>query len=565
MSQAIIAERVVGRRQLVFRLASALGVIGLVAGVPIALLTAHAEPAVAELWVLFTHPALIQHVFAVRVSDGALAKVAWSIAWLAWAWCLACISFEIVGRVRGRTAKRIPGSRYVQSWLTYLVGASLAFGSPVRQAAPLRLEIVNASAPNHSPPQRYADRGQILEGIQPVGGPVHDATIEVAAVVTAQDTRERIYVVRPRDTLWSIAETQLGSPLDWPRIAAANYGRTQPDGAELIDDHWIRPGWLLVIPDGGTALPRTPPAPSIDSATDVEEAGMTPATIAGDPVPTTTTPGRIALPSGQIGAMNQIGSASATSPPPGTHRRASAPHLPVAPIGYGLMGAGIVALLDRMRRTQQRLRPTGLRIALPEGVLAELERGLRIAADPGSVDWVDLSLRLLSVTVQRSQLAIPAVSAVRLRDDAVEIVLEATGQPRLAPPPFEPSSDGSSWLLTKSGRRLHELQHDSEVVGIDAPLPSLVTLGRDDLGIVMVNVETAGSVAVSGAETDPLVEAIAVELATARWSDQIDVVLVGFGPDNEGLERVSHANSLRAVVAKMERRTRERGSPPRTR
>ena len=57
----------------------------------------------------------------------------------------------------------------------------------------------------------------------------------------------------------------------------------------------------------------------------------------------------------------------------------------------------------------------------------------------------------------------------------------------------------------------------------------------------MVNIETAGSIAVSGTDTDPLIQAIAVELATAQWTDQIDLVLVGFGEENEGLERVSHA------------------------
>ena len=113
---------------------------------------------------------------------------------------------------------------------------------------------------------------------------------------------------------------------------------------------------------------------------------------------------------------------------PMPHRGSSAPHVPVVPIGYGLLGAGIVALLDRMRRAQQRLRPAGLRIALPEGDLVELERGLRIASDPGSADWIDLSLRLLSVTVRRGDWRLPVVSAVRLRDDVVEIVLRPTSQ-----------------------------------------------------------------------------------------------------------------------------------------
>jgi hypothetical protein len=230
------------------------------------------------------------------------------------------------------------------------------------------------------------------------------------------------------------------------------------------------------------------------------------------------------------------------------------------PIGYGILGAGIVALLDRMRRAQQRLRPAGLRIALPEGDLVELERGLRISSDPGSADWIDLSLRLLSVTIRRNQLEPPIVSAVRLRDNAVEIMFDPKSQLLLALSPFESGPDGKSWVLAKSGQRLEALRSDLEIAGIDAPLPSLVTVGRNELGLLLVNIETAGSIAVFGADTEALVQTVAVELATAKWADQIDVVLVGFGENKEGLERVSHASSLRSVVAKMERRTRERAT-----
>ena len=91
-------------------------------------------------------------------------------------------------------------------------------------------------------------------------------------------------------------------------------------------------------------------------------------------------------------------------------------------------------------------------------------------------------------------------------------------------------------------------------------LPSLVTLGRDARGIVLINIERAGSVAVSGSEADLLVETMAVELATTRWGDQIDLMLVGFDGDISGLERVSHAGSLQSVCTKIRRRTRERAA-----
>ena len=45
-----------------------------------------------------------------------------------------------------------------------------------------------------------------------------------------------------------LAQTHLG---DWRldrQIHQLNVGRLQPDGRALVDDHWIDPGWVLVMP-----------------------------------------------------------------------------------------------------------------------------------------------------------------------------------------------------------------------------------------------------------------------------------------------------------------------------
>ena len=74
----------------------------------------------------------------------------------------------------------------------------------------------------------------------------------------------RTYVVQPHDTLWSIAGSQLGSPLLWPEIAQANYGRPQPDGGVLTDAHWIDPGWVLILPADASMAEAV--SPSVSSA-----------------------------------------------------------------------------------------------------------------------------------------------------------------------------------------------------------------------------------------------------------------------------------------------------------
>jgi LysM domain len=558
MSFTIDSLRATDHRALALRIMWTLVFVGLVAGAPLALVGADAVPSLTGVGKLVAHPSQVGQLLGKHFGDRATADLVWSIAWLSWGWFVICVCMEILGRLRGRPPGRMPGSRHVQSLVTWLVGACLAFGLPNRQITPLRLQVVSASAPSVSNPPltavpRYTQNPQstMIEVGNGSGAGTSNTTVE---------SPQRIYVVKPRDTLWSIANAELGNPLAWRLIAAANYGRLQPDGQELIDDHWIRPGWRLVIPTSGTGVaPAAEPTSLTVPSGHVEP---TPATkvVSVPSLPGTSASSQAILDSPMIRGddPNRPAFASIPSRSLESRKEPPGPHVPAAPIGYGLLGAGIVALLDRMRRAQQRNRASGLRIALPEGDLAELERGLRIAADPGSADWVDFTLRLLSVCRRRGDLETPTISALLLRDDVVQIVLDPTCPCATPPPPFEAGPDDTSWTLAKSGQRIEELRKNPEVVGIDAPLPSLVTLGREEAGILMVNIESAGSVAISGADNDSLIQAIAIELATAQWADQIDLVLVGFGDEVEGLERVSHAVSVSTVSAKMKRRVQER-------
>lgn len=49
------------------------------------------------------------------------------------------------------------------------------------------------------------------------------------------------YVVRPRDTLWGIASTHLGTGRRWREIWALNDNRLGPTGV-FADPNWIYPG-----------------------------------------------------------------------------------------------------------------------------------------------------------------------------------------------------------------------------------------------------------------------------------------------------------------------------------
>src|SRR5690625_1390500 len=60
---------------------------------------------------------------------------------------------------------------------------------------------------------------------------------------------EPSYTVQAGDSLWSIAETQLGDGNKWPEILDASTHINQGDGQQLTDPDLIQPGWMLTIPD----------------------------------------------------------------------------------------------------------------------------------------------------------------------------------------------------------------------------------------------------------------------------------------------------------------------------
>jgi DNA-binding SARP family transcriptional activator len=84
----------------------------------------------------------------------------------------------------------------------------------------------------------------------------------------------------------------------------------------------------------------------------------------------------------------------------------------------------------------------------------------------------------------------------------------------------------------------------------------LATVGNSEGGLVMVNLEAMGSLAVTGERNacDGFLRALALELATSRWSEQFELVLVGFGAELERFDRVRATNELPMLIASLCRR-----------
>ncbi|MDR3034671.1 MAG: LysM peptidoglycan-binding domain-containing protein, partial [Kitasatospora sp.] len=219
---------------------SLLALLLLLAGVPALLgygtlaVAAMGDPVHGDLLAALTSP-----------DDGSL--FLWllvGIGWIGWLCFLVSVLIEVPAQLRGRVARRIPAFGWSQRIAAGLVGSVLAL-LPVAGSA-------FAATPELA--QRPAAVAQLnaapAYAALPAGAP---------AVAPAADPQQPVYTVRdarPADSLWSIAERQLGDGARWTEIAKLNAGRPMDGSGTRFDaDRPIQPGWQLLMPAGAKSDP----------------------------------------------------------------------------------------------------------------------------------------------------------------------------------------------------------------------------------------------------------------------------------------------------------------------
>jgi DNA-binding SARP family transcriptional activator len=481
------------------------------------------------------------------------------VAWAAWAHFAVCVLVELTAAARARSsgrvgqAVRVPGGRWSQELARRLV--ETAFASAVATSVGLATfsgTILTPARPavaavqTHSP-ESAAQHRPVLHAEEPATGP---ATAQVGRPQAATPRPE--YVVQAPDggyydSLWGIADRFLGDGQRWREIYDLNESREQPDGRALSRPDLIRPGWRLQLPYDATGL-RTEPsdaAPPVPSAaqngaglsTDVASAPAQPSCAqiplqAPAPSPSPAS----ALEADRSGAEAQLPFTSADPTPaptageddqvrPGDEDDEARSPGAVVPLS-GLLAAAALAALATRRQRQRRRRPAGQSIATPGPGPARAEVDLRILAEPADLTLVDEALRALSVSLRDGDgHRPPDVRSASLRAGNLNLVL---GDPDLdAARPFLADADGLMWRAIADARPLVSPTHASEALPL---FPLLLTVGRDAEGLVLLDLEAVGSLAIEGPAADvrDVLCHVVAEAALAPWAEDVEIVLLGF-------------------------------------
>lgn len=391
-------------------------------------------------------------------------------------------------------------------------------------------------------------------------------TLPAPPAAGSHTAAEQTVVVERGDTLWQIARDHLGDGDRYPDIAAAST-ELQADGTRLVDPDLIRTGWTLHLPADIT----TDAAPPVDVAPPAPLAPHAPATPTVPPaaVPPAVTPPPEAPRTEQVPSAIQAPSTAPAQTPAAQQPPAAASADPVTSQdpdvdhdvvtvrtagGVGaLLAASMLSLLGLKRTRQQRRRRPGQRIAMPPPDLHSAELELRMVEDPTGLDRVDQALRSLSVLLAENGQPLPRLRLARLVDEDLELYLDGAMH---LPAPFAPTGDPTIWTLEAEAPLLSA----EELADVPGPFPSLVTIGHDlDNAHVLLDLEHAAALTVDGSPeaSIPVLAAIAAELATSRWAEDLTVTVVGCLPqlpDAIGTGRVRYVDTLAQVLPALEKR-----------
>ncbi|MBA4866229.1 LysM peptidoglycan-binding domain-containing protein [Streptomyces sp. PSKA54] len=206
---------------------------GVVAGLP--LLLAFATPVV---WAI-SHDD-VMHLLNRQDTGAAFLMLLIAVGWAGWAQFAFCAVRELAAQLRGLTWHAPRGLGASQRAAAALIGSILVL-LPAGSALATPAQAAPAQTAARLPGQAQAERSL-------------DADQHAASTVSTSETPTyTVREVRPAESLWSIAEKELGDGECWRDIAELNEGRTMVDGQVFRANSFLQPGWQLRLPAAASA------------------------------------------------------------------------------------------------------------------------------------------------------------------------------------------------------------------------------------------------------------------------------------------------------------------------
>ncbi|HEX6469071.1 MAG TPA: hypothetical protein VF069_08240 [Streptosporangiaceae bacterium] len=590
MRQAVGAGRRRGPVDVLLGVAALVVLVALVAGVPYALYSRFGSPVPDHL------PDL--DAFTQRIGPSSVISILVFLVWLAWLQLVACVVVEVYAGLRGiGVPTRVPLAGGTQSLVHRLVVTALLLFTATTAIMPAFSARGGPPArPAYAQSQQYAPpAAQNLEPFD-AGTPAADRAAGHAVEHTADHRAEtpevaKIYRVHPpagrhHESLWEIAEKCLGDGRRYREIYDLNKGHQQPDGSRLTIASLIRPGWILRMPADAVGA-HVVPAHELDDyyrfgkphhIPDHGTGGTTAHPGNGQAAPGHAAPGHAtAAPEQPRPAESRQSEQQRPEQHPGDqhagdqHPGNQGHHdhggidigWPQALSVASLLAAGLLVALGRRRREQMWHRSFGEMIARPEGAAAQAEQALRIGADTEATRLLDLGLRQLSKALAADDRSLPTVYGVHLGRESLDLWIGPAD--RSAPEPWEAHDNGQVWRLRAdrfqagAGDGVFDVEALRDVL---APYPGLISIGTNDTGRILVDLEAAhGLIALRGPDDvrRAVLAAVAVELATNRWSDHMRITLVGFDEELSLIapDRIRVVGSLAEALPELEARSEE--------
>ena len=485
------------------RIGSAVALLGLLVGLPIALvLLGGAPPIPTEL------PAVRD--LARHLGPEDLVTVLVAIVWILWAIFVVCVVLEVVAARRGGMARTVPFAGPLQHLARTLIGGLLVTGLVAGTSGAASAAVADVAGQSGS--------------VSTVVTGVADDAVEEAAEQTrsrAEQVQDRlegelVYTVKAphdgyHDNLWDIAERHLGDGFRYKEIYELNKDRVQLDGRKLELARLIHPGWQLIMPPDAVGVERVP-------------LNEQPAT---------------APPAG--GGSSQAGGSVGDDAATATGSAIEASESRAWRMGAGLLATGLLGALAVARRR----RPG----TAPEESARAIAAALRLAADPDRARGLEAVLCRLTVACRDAGVDLPSVYAAVVGPDEVILHL-APAQPQ-AVPGWQALDDGAQW------RYVADLATLERPAGVEPALPSLVSLGVDDQGRdVLVDLASSGGLVTIGGDlhvSAEVVTSLALQAAVSPWTCDVQVLASGLPEEiTEIADRICVVRDAESAAAELE-------------